>query len=70
MTPYGYAKKEYLNGKFPVFSVMPVADKFLICDGDWNVLEAKTSFSSRDEALSVISKILDKTRKFVITALV
>jgi hypothetical protein len=68
MTPYGYAKKEYLNGSFPVLSVLSVADKFLICDGDWNILETKTSFNSRDEALIVISKTLDKTRKFIVTA--
>lgn len=65
MTPYNYAKKCYQNGKMPSLIPMNAGGRFLICDGDWNILYTKTSYGSRDEAQTEISKVLDKTRKFI-----
>lgn len=65
MTPYNYAKNCYMNGKSASMLVMNAGGRFLICDGDWNILKTKVSYATSAEALHEITKVLDKTRKFI-----
>lgn len=64
-TPYAYAKKCYSHGESPQLVVNAVGGVFLICDGDWNILETKGSFRTRLEALAEIEKTYNRTRKFI-----